>query len=89
MSEMVRAAERSRARVFDVPGNDLVNSHVKINELLNQHELFHSVMIDEDYLIVGMHVDDTTRRKIIQGEYVDFSKLIPKGRVSVEDIWRW
>ena len=63
----------------------MVNSHVKINELLNQHELFHSVMIDEDYLIVRTHVDDTTRRKIIQGEYVDFSKLIPKGRVSVED----
>ena len=45
----------------------------------------HSALLDEDYLIVGNHVDEITRRKIGNGEYVDFSKLMPKDRLNSEE----
>ena len=41
--------------------------------------------IDQDYLSVGSHVDQVTQEKIKRGEYVDFSKLLPKDKVVVEE----
>ena len=46
---------------------------------------YHSAMLDEDYLLVGNYVDDTLKRKIGNGEYVDFAKLMPKEKASDED----
>ena len=40
--------------------------------------------IDQEYLAVGSHVDLNTQEKIKRGEYVDFSKLLPKDRITVE-----
>ena len=67
--QMIRDTEKSRARIMDAPGNELI----------------HSSMIDEGYIVVGSHVDDTVKSKIANGEYIDFSKLIPKDRVSIEE----
>ena len=39
----------------------------------------HSAMVDEHYIMVGLHVDEATRNKITQGEYIDFAKLIQRG----------
>ena len=36
-----------------------------------------SAMVDEDYMLVAGHVDEAICRHIIQGEYVDFARLIP------------
>ena len=44
-----------------------------------------TAIIDESYLVVGAHVDETTYMKIQKGEYVDFSKLIPRDQVLVEE----
>ena len=41
-------------------------------------------MVDEDYLIVAAHIDETLARKIRQGEFVDFSRLLPRDRVQQE-----
>ena len=41
--------------------------------------------IDQDYQLVGSHIDDLTRNKIIKGDYVDFSKLLPKDRILAEE----
>ena len=41
--------------------------------------------MDEDYLVVGSHVDEATRSKIKNSEYIDFSKLLPKDRVLAEE----
>ena len=41
--------------------------------------------IDEDYLVVGAHIDDSTRAKIIKGEYVDFGKLLPRDKILAEE----
>ena len=36
-------------------------------------------------MVIGVHVDDITHEKICKGEYIDFSKLLPKERGSDED----
>ena len=41
--------------------------------------------IDEEYILIGSHVDELTRQKIGNGEYVDFSKLIPKDKIQCEE----
>ena len=84
VNEMIRSAERSQARIFDVAGNTEKGVSASFEGLL-QHELFHSVVVDEDYLVVGTHVDETTKHKIISGEYIDFARLILQNRVSAED----
>ena len=73
-------AEASRARIYEVPGK-----LQSIEKYLQRPDLFHSVLVDEDYLVVGTHVDESTKKKIILGDYVDFAKLIPRSRVSSED----
>ena len=41
---------------------------------------------DEEYMAIGAHVDATLREKIVSFEHVDFSRLIPKDKVTkVED----
>ena len=71
--EMIQQAEGAKARIYDIQG--------KTHE---QNHLFHSVVVDEDYAIVGAHIDDNTKHKIIMGEFVDFSRLIPKDRILLK-----
>ena len=44
-----------------------------------------SAVLDEDYLMVDNQVDEITRKKIINGEYVDFSKLMPRDKIFLEE----
>ena len=47
---------------------------------------FHSIeRIDQDYQLVGNHIDDGMCEKIAKGQYVDFSKLLPKDRILAEE----
>ena len=45
----------------------------------------HTAMIDEDYIMVGSHVDEATLTKIKNSEYVDIAKLIPKDRILANE----
>ena len=40
------------------------------------HQL--SSEVDDNYVIIGAHLDNSIREKIQRGEYVDFNKLLPK-----------
>ena len=92
-AETIRKAEASKARIYETPGE--FEAHEGVQQLVCQvpslkidlnNDMMHSVMVDENYLMLGNHVDNLTRQKIIQGEYVDFSKLLPKDRVmSMEE----
>ena len=64
----MREAERSKARMLDIPGMD--------NVVSTSRALLHSVIIDEGYLQVAAHIDDSLRAKIQNFEYVDFAKLL-------------
>ena len=43
------------------------------------------MMVDEQYSVVALHVDEATYNKIVTGQYVDFAKLIPKDKIDDED----
>ena len=42
-------------------------------------------MVDENYSLVAAHVDQSIRDKILNGEYVDFAKLLPRDRIGWHD----
>ena len=69
--KMIREAEASRAKIFKTPGNE--------------SNYIHTSLVDDNYMVIGAHVDLLTQDKIKKGEYVDFSKLLPKDRSYGED----
>ena len=42
-------------------------------------------MVDEEYLLVAAHVDESIQKKIADQEYMDFSKLVPRDRILTEE----
>ena len=72
--QRIRAAEAAKARMLTTPGNDIP-----------VHEVVKSVLVDQNYMSMGIHVDEATRVKIINNEYVDFGKLIPRDKIAKED----
>ena len=74
--KLVRDAERSKAKIFALPGN----VHAQVNQ-----DYIKSLIIDEEYMKVGAHVDEVTYEKIIKGKYVNFSKLIPGDKLDNEE----
>ena len=53
--------------------------------LTGKHELLYSVLVDEEFSVVAAHVDEVTKRKIEDSQYVDFARLLPRDRVLVEE----
>ena len=41
-------------------------------------------MVDETYMVVASHLDEAAVKKIVQGEFVDFGRLLPRDRVLLE-----
>ena len=90
-NEIIRRAERSRLQVHGIPGK---SNELKDNKGMNyaldfNKDMVHSVVVDESYQLVASHVDSLTQEKIIKGEYVDFSKLVPKDRILAVDDHRY
>ena len=72
-NQLLQQAETSKARIFLAPGEFRTeNDRFQCN--LSQ-ELVHSVMVDEKYLMIGTHLDETIRSKIVRGEYVEFENF--------------
>ena len=70
--EVIRQAEAARAKMLPTTGESPENFH-------------YIARIDQDYQLVGSHIDQVTRDKIIKGDYVDFGKLLPKDRILAEE----
>ena len=69
---LIWQAKGKRAHIYPTTGETL--------------DHFHSIVkIDQEYQLVGNHIDQNTRDRIIKGEYVDFGKLLPKDRILAED----
>ena len=74
--EIIKEAERSKARMFEIPGNvnlNLVNRQLNVNQM------------DEDYQMIDSHIDESIKRKILCFEYVDFCKLINRNHPYKDD----
>ena len=71
--QLICEVEMAKAKIFPLPGNDNLPNFQFITK------------IDQDYLMVGNHVDEVTRQKIVRGEYIDFGKLLSKDRILTEE----
>ena len=81
---VIREAEASKARLYATPGNCSHNLSNWNNELAN-HSVHQSSLVDENYFVIGAHVGPNLQQKIINCEYVDFSKLISKGNMMANE----
>ena len=68
--QLIKDAEKAKATVFSQTGK-------------NNFEF--TARMDEDYLVIGAHIDEAMQTKIVNGEYVDFGKLIPRDRIATEE----
>ena len=71
--KLVIAVENAKARIFPNTGT------------VQQTPFNFTAKIDEDYLVVGAHIDEQMKNRIIKGEYVDFGKLLPRDRILAEE----
>ena len=53
------------------------------NNLMVSHD--HPSVVDENYLVIGNFVDEHIKLRIENGEYVDFSRLLPRDRLVIEE----
>ena len=93
---MLRQAENAKAKMLQVAGKELIRDTMQQQRNISDSQdcdkkdlqenlLLHSVMVDEDFSVVGAYVDEITKRKIVVGEYVDFARLLPKDWVVIEE----
>ena len=54
-------------------------------ESKNNLHSHHPSIVDEDYLVVGNFIEDHIRQQILNGEYVDFARLLPRDRLAFEE----
>ena len=83
--QYLKEAERAKERILQVPGNTTNYSDKHMVKHDEPGDLVHSVIVDEEYSAIASHVDDSLKHHIMQGEYVDFVRLIPRDRIQSEE----
>ena len=94
VTNMVRDAEASKAWILDYQGNNfeqfndrsqqLNSSQVPVAFEINTNQFMCTAMMDEDYLIVAAHVDESLECRVRNGEFIDFARLLLRDRVQIE-----
>ena len=77
--QLLRDAERNKTKAYEIAGK---NQNL-IREIENSR--IQAVLIDEEYLAMGSHLESSIRMKIEAGEYVDLARLLPRDRVNNEE----
>ena len=70
-ADMVKDAEATKIRMIRTPGKSPTNR-------LDISAVHHSMVVDENYQLIGGHIDLQLQEKIRQGDYVDFARLLPR-----------
>ena len=95
--KIIQEGELVKAKIFPPKGevfnhSILQHNNVPLNltqspEILQQSAIPFELVakVDYDYLIIGGHIDENMRQKIVKGEYIDFSKLIPRDKMLTDD----
>ena len=63
-----------------MPGNQVLLSHNNFGLSIHQ-----AAIVDENYVIIGGNLDESLKAKILNHEYVDFARLLPKDRMICEE----
>ena len=79
--DMIREAEAAKVRMAATPG-EFQSNHCNVLVSFCRQQ---AVIVDKNYIMVGSHVDENLRNKIVQHEYVDFARLLPRDRLACED----
>ena len=78
---MVWDAEAAKARILNAKGKDQHFIDTNLNQLrLESLKSPDSRSMHENYMLVASHVDEVTRDKILNHEYIDFAKLLHKDK---------
>ena len=82
-NKVVKDAKAAKVRVYEVSG--MIDN--KLNKLRAECGAMVGIRlsVDDDYLLVASHVDETIKQKIVNHEYVDFSKLLRWDRTNYGD----
>ena len=90
--EVIKEAKALKARLFATKGNCNYNfPNIEIidqwgaNNMEGESSSMRSADVDEKYLVIGAHINIFMQQKIVNCKYVDFSKLLPKGRFGSEE----
>ena len=86
--QATRQAEAGHARMVAMAGNPPFTSPGQLLDrapIMGDTTRQQANIVDESYMVVGTHVDETLKRKIINHEYVDFARLLSRDRVSREE----
>ena len=84
---MIKDVEKSKANIFPQQGKKNLHHHKSQQfDSRNVEAGFQfTAEVDEDYMVIGGHIDDALSAKIKKGEYIDFGKLLPRDRIVVEE----
>ena len=75
LNQLIREAENAKTKMFQTPGKKSTNARD------NSRNLMHAVIADDNYLVLGAHLDEHITEKIVNGDYIDLAKLLPKDRI--------
>ena len=79
----IRQVEIAKGRIFANSGKRYDGD--SLFQIDVAREMIHSVLVDEEYSVVGNHLDESTISEIKRGDYVDFGKLLPRDCIAIEE----
>ena len=79
---LIQDANRNKARMNQITG---MESLTISTPGLDRMMLLHCVVVDDGYLTVAAHVDNSLRHKILNFEYIDFARLLPRDQINAEE----
>ena len=81
--ELIRKAEAAKAKIYTLPGNE--NQMTNYVSQGGQPESDKVMDVDQNYIMVGAHIDANLQERIKLGEYVDFARLLPRDRGTTDE----
>ena len=86
--QRIKDAEASKIRIVATPGNELNVNNLSVDQepqglIQNVSAMVRSV--DDNYQMIGAHIDSGIRQKIFRHEYIDFVRLITRDRITKEE----
>ena len=79
----MRLSERAKVSLFPPQGEMTNFNNLNVTEKSVGWKDIN--LMDQDYVVVSGHVDETMCERIISGQYINFSKLLPKDRITNSD----
>ena len=79
----IRNCESKKIRMYSTPGN--FNSQIVLPNLEGVSAIQHSTVVDENYMVIGAHLEPALMDRIKRGDYVDFAKLLHRDKTLYDE----